>query len=126
MTVTLSQIIRGQAAMASMRIQGVVPYKTLRALHKMRDCLANEVEVAITLQNALAEKYHGKANEAGIIGFGSPVDKSAFLKEWDEAKQTIVELEADPVDLSGIVESIAFENADADLEALSAFVKFEG
>ena len=125
MKTTVETILAANAALASMRITGGTPYRTLRELHRLRDTLAKEVSVACETQEDLIGRYGGRTNPTGQIIFQRGEDRAAFQTEWDEVLKTEIDLAGEPVDLSGITDNIMFENADADLESLSAFITFE-
>ena len=125
MKTTVAKILDANAALASMRITCGTPYRSLRRLHQLRDTLAKEVSVACEAQEGLIQRHNGRSNSAGQITFLREEEKAAFQEAWDEVLNTEIDLTIGPVDLSGIVDNIIFENADAHLEALSAFIVFE-
>lgn len=125
MTLKVSQIYSAALAIAQMRIQHELPYRTVRAFQQIRRALKEEAGNIRSEQTKLMELYHGVVKNDGKIAFATQQDRTAFEAAWETLFNDTADMEIDPVDLSEYAEFISFSTVDADIEALCNFVIIE-
>ena len=125
MTLKVSQVFNAAVTIEQMHIRHELPYRTVRALQQLKRTLKTEADNVRGEQVKLIDLYHGKVKEDGRIAFADCADLSAFEAAWNRLLEDDADMDAVPVDLSAYADFINFGSADADIEALGNFIKFE-
>lgn len=124
MKVKVSMIIAANAALQMMEVAGGVPYKIVRQIQKLKIALGNEIRLAEDQIQKRMLDLGGVPEENGVIQFPTRSRREEFDKAWEDILHTDVEIDADMVDLKPYANKIIFQNLNADVDALSAFIDF--
>lgn len=125
MTLKVSQAFNAAVSIKQMHIRHELPYRIVRALQQLKCTLKTEADNVRSEQVKLIALYHGKVKDDGRIAFADRADLLAFEAAWNRLLEDDVDMDVVPIDLSAYADFINFGSADADIEALGKFIKFE-
>ena len=125
MSESVKTIMAAFSALSVMSIHANIPYRTLRELHKLRQVLFDETQIARNAIRDLVAQFDGDIGSGDIVTFPDADARDAYQTARDELLDTTIELPVNPVDLSSFADDITFQSMNADIESLSAFIIFE-
>lgn len=124
MKVTIKDMIAANAALNGMVLTGGAPYRIVRGLQKLRKVFDEEIRGADAESGKKIQELGGRPQKDGTIEFPDVEKRIEFEKSWDDIMNTAIDVDMDRINLSLYTDNIIFQNLNADVDALSAFIDF--